>query len=272
VITELFGGRMAKPYLYMSGQSSFNGNLFGSEHLCIEDEQPYTDIKSRRNFGAKIKEITAIEGQNCHKKFRDGITLPVFWRLTISVNDETENLMILPPFDDSISDKLFIFKCQKSQMAMPTATLDERLAFRTKLSTELPAYLHYLLYEWKIEKDFISQRYGITHYQNPDILLQLGELAPETRLLQLIDAEIFKTVKPIGPLKDPWEGTSLALEQLLTDYTSTVQRQACELLSWQGACGTYLGRLKKQHPKRVLMERRHPGTRFWTINPPGVTP
>ena len=76
IITQLLGGRMAKPFLYMSGQTAFNGNLFGAEHLSIEDEQPYTDIKSRRNFGAKIKEIVAIDDQNSHKKFRDGVTLP----------------------------------------------------------------------------------------------------------------------------------------------------------------------------------------------------
>jgi hypothetical protein len=84
VITELLGNRMARPYLFMSGQTSFNGNLFGAEHLVIEDEQPYTDIKSRRNFGTKIKEFTAIDHQNSHKKFHDSVTLPVFWRLSIS--------------------------------------------------------------------------------------------------------------------------------------------------------------------------------------------
>lgn len=35
---HLLGGRMGKPFLYLSGQTPFNGNLFGSEHLSIEDE------------------------------------------------------------------------------------------------------------------------------------------------------------------------------------------------------------------------------------------
>jgi hypothetical protein len=272
LITESLGNRVARPYLYMSGQTSFNGNLFGAEHLAIEDEQPCTDIKSRRAFGTRIKEITAIDDQNCHKKFRDGITLPVFWRLTISVNDEIENLMILPPFDDSISDKLMIFRAHKHPMPMPTGTIQERRAFRAALSADLPAYMYYLLYEWEIGPGLVSQRYGVTHYQDPDILLKLGELAPETRLLQLIDAEIFKPVKPIGPRTDPWKGTSLELEQRLTHHTSGVHRQACELLSWQGACGTYLGRLKKQQQNRVSGRRKHPGDIIWTVNAPPVRP
>jgi len=261
LITELLGNRMARPYLFMSGQTPFNGNLFGAEHLAIEDEQPYTDIKSRRNFGSKIKEFTAIDHQNSHKKFRDGVTLPVFWRLTISVNDETENLLILPPFDDSISDKLIIFKTYRHPMPMPTATIEDRVKFRTILSAELPAYVHYLLDEWKIDQSMISQRYGIIHYQNPDVLLRLGELAPETRLLQLIDAEIFDLVPP---RLDPWQGTSLQLEQRLTTYSSTVRRQAHDLLNWQGACGTYLGRLKKYFPTRFSYHKTNQ-TRVWTI-------
>jgi hypothetical protein len=66
LITVLLGGRMAEPYLYMSGSSSFNGNLFGAEHLMIEDRHPHTDIKSRRSFGTKIKEFTASDDLNCH--------------------------------------------------------------------------------------------------------------------------------------------------------------------------------------------------------------
>jgi hypothetical protein len=267
LITLLLGGRMAKPYLYMSGQTSFNGNLFGSEHLSIEDEVPYTDIKSRRNFGAKIKEITAIDEQNCHMKFRNGITLPVFWRLTISVNDETENLLILPPFDDSIEDKLILFKVEKHAMPMSTATNQERTAFWEKLVSELPAYVDYLLNTWKITEVLVSQRYGVTHYQNSDILEQLGALAPETRLLQLIDAEIFKPVLPTGIPTNPWQGTAIDLEKRLSSYPSDVTHQARELLSWQGASGTYLGRLRKTQPARISYQKTRT-ERIWTIEPP----
>jgi hypothetical protein len=268
VITELLGGRMARPYLYMSGQTSFNGDLFGAEHLCMEDEEPHTDIKSRRNFGTKIKEITAIDDQHCHKKFRDGITLPVFWRLTISLNDETENLLILPPFDDSISDKIMIFKAKRCVMPMATALASDRKRFREQLSAELPAYVDYLLNTWVIDPADVSQRYGITHYHDLDILVQLAALAPETRLLQLIDAEIFENIVPTGPRTTPWTGTALELEQRLTQFSSDVQRQAQNLLNWQGSAGTYLSRLKKLHPKRISLGPHKKGINTWVINSP----
>jgi Domain of unknown function (DUF3854) len=57
LFTVMFGGRAAKPHRYMSGTTPFNGELFGSEHLVMEDDEPSTDIRARRNFGTKIKEI-----------------------------------------------------------------------------------------------------------------------------------------------------------------------------------------------------------------------
>jgi hypothetical protein len=261
LITLLLGGRVCKPYLYMSGQTSFNGNMFWNEHLALEDEQPATDIKSRRFFGTKIKEITAVDDQNCHIKFLSGLTLSPFWRLTISLNEEPENLLILPPFDESMEDKLIIFKAEKHQMPMPTASNEERAIFWKALVSSLPAFVHYL-FQWPIPQKLVSQRYGIAHFQHPDILYALGELSPEIRLLNLIDAELFAL-----PGVSEWEGASLALEQRLMAYNSSIRTQARELLMWQGATGAYLSRLRKLHPERISFHRNN-RNRIWTILPP----
>jgi hypothetical protein len=267
LITQMLGGRMARPYAYMAALTPFNGHLFEAEHLPIEDEQPYTDIRARRNFGVKIKEITGIEVQNCHAKYRPAISLPVFWRLSISTNDERENLMILPPLDDSLQDKLIIFKAQCCPMPMPTATIAERQLFWDTLVSELPGYIHYLFNRWVIEEQLVSQRYGITHFHHSEIVSHLQELAPEMRLLELIDAEVFKYVEPIGRRTDPWKGSSMELEKVLTDSTSSVSFQARQLLCWQGACGTYLRRLKNLFPTRITFTTPH-GVHRWTIESP----
>src|SRR5262249_24635394 len=148
-----------------------------------EDEQPSTDLRARRNFGTKIKEIAANISQSCHHKFHGALTLPPFWRATISLNDEPENLMILPPMDESIADKISIFRIVKKQMPMPTATLKDRQNFAEAIAKELPHFVDFLLNNWTIEAELVSQRFGIKEYHHPDILLQLGALAPENRLL-----------------------------------------------------------------------------------------
>src|SRR5947199_8807639 len=97
---------------------------------------------SRRTV--QSKNITVNDWQRCHAKNRVAIGLAPFWRLSVTVNDEPENLMVLPPIDDSIEDKLIILRAWKFPMPMPTATLQQRKAFWKRLEQELPAFLHYL--------------------------------------------------------------------------------------------------------------------------------
>ena len=131
-------------------------------------------------------------------------------------------------------------ECNYLEHGAPEGVRKGRDAFRHRLSAELPAYVYFLLNDWKIEPEFVSQRYGVTHFHHQDILVQLGELAPETRLLQLIDAEIFNL-----STASEWKGSAVELESRLLTFSSNVVHQARTLLSWQCACGTYLGRLKK---------------------------
>jgi hypothetical protein len=261
LFTEMFGGRSHKPHRYISGASPFNAELFGAEHLIIEDEQASTDIRARRNFGTKIKEICANLTQSCHPKNRTAIHLTPFWRLSISVNDEPENLLILPPMDDSLQDKFILLKAAKHPMPMPTVTDAEREAFIYTLKSELPAFIDFLR-KWQIPECMVSQRYGVKHYQHPDILEALGIFSPENRLLEIIDAELFSSIA-----SGSWEGSASELERLLTADGSKVRREAGKLLTFQAACGTYLGRLRNLYKDRFEDKRTSKGTR-WTIHPP----
>jgi Family of unknown function (DUF5906) len=261
LFTEILGGRSAKPHRYMSGVTPFNGELFCSEHLIVEDEEASTYIRARRNFGTKIKEITANVTNSYHAKHRQAITLNPFWRLSISVNDEPENLQILPPIDESLQDKLIILKAVRHPMPRASVSDAERESFMAALRAELPHFIDFLT-KWQIPNHLISQRYGITHFHHPDILEALGTFAPETKLLEMIDAEMFDSVAP-----GIWEGSASLLERHLVSERSKVSREARQLFSFQSACGTYLGRLARINPERF--SQTHTRTRtVWTISPP----
>ena len=246
LITKIFGGRAARPYQFMCGLTPFNSDLFEAEHLMIEDEQASYDIRSRRNFGAQLKNITATEWQRCHAKNRVAISLAPFWRLSMSVNDEPENLMVLPPIDDSIEDKIIILRAAKTSMSMPTATLEQRTEFWQRLEGELPAFLDYLT-RWEIPSELRSERFGITHFHHPEILQAIDNLAPEFRLLRLIDDELFDDVYEAGPR---WEGSAEQLERRLCGDDSKCRHEARKLFTFNTACGVYLSRLAKKHPER----------------------
>lgn len=259
LITILLGGRSCKAYRYMSGKTIFNSDLMGAEHLVIEDEQPSTDIRARRNFGAEIKIVTANEDVSSHAKNRNALTLKPFWRISISVNDETENLMILPPIDESLQDKFIIFKAEKHDMPMPTGTHQERNAFISLLRNELPAFVDYL-FEFVIPESMAEDRYGIQHFHHPDILAAISDMQPETKLLELIETAIFGVIPP----PSEWEGSANELERKLTCNTSDVRREAERLISFPQACGTYLGRLQKRDAERFKSRHSMKGN-IWTI-------
>jgi hypothetical protein len=247
LLTPIFGGRCSRPYEYMTAISPFNAHLFGAEHLMVEDEAPATDIRARRHFGSQIKSITVNLEAQCHAKGQTPLMLRPFWRISITLNDEPENLMVLPPMDESIFDKIMLFKANPQTMPMPTATPDQRELFWKTLVSELPAFIFYLT-EWKIPNSFISQRFGITHYHHPEIMDAINELAPEHRLLSLIDGYLFDGM-------DKWTGSSEQLERELTNSESKCYREATKLFTFNTACGVYLSRLARRFPDRFERER-----------------
>ena len=213
------------------------------------------------NFGGQLKNITVVDWQRCHSKNRVAISLSPFWRLSVTVNDEPENLMVLPPIDDSIEDKLIILRASKFPMPMSTATLEQRKEFWQRLIDELPAFLDFLL-QWEIPRELISERFGIRHFHHPDILQAINNLAPEYRLLRLIEDELF-----VPGETEAWEGSAEQLERRLSGDQSTCRNEARKLFTFNTACGVYLARLHKKYPDRFESKHAREGNR-WTIDPP----
>lgn len=272
LLTEIFGGRAAKPYRYMTGKSDFNADLFGCEHLMIEDECASTDMPSRKKFAAQIKAFTVNTTQSCHAKGRQALSLKPFWRLSISLNDSAEDLMVLPPIDEVSSDKIIILKARQADMPMPTETAAQQSAFWDTLVGELPAFLAFLE-SWNIPPDLRCERFGIKSFKHPELLEALGELASEARLLRLIDEVIFAPGWPGSWFLDSkkaerissWVGTADRLERVLLD--SEFKQAATKLLYWANATGTLLGILARDQPTRVRSCRKA-SSRQWELFAP----
>lgn len=262
IITWTLGGREAKPHSYMTGSTDFNSELFGAEHLRLDDEQASTDIRARRAFGARIKEMLFGHDQRVHGKNRDALSLDPIWRGTHSLNDEPENLMVLPLLDESMLDKLTMLRINKVAMPMPTGTNEQTKAFADKLKSELPAFVYWLLNEFTIPENLRNERCGISHWHHPELLRALRELSPEARLLSFIDREIF-SAQNVTP---NWSGTADQLENELTKSASSVASEAKRLFTWPNACGTFLGKLAHEHPDRVKPARTN-SARRWNIYP-----
>ena len=266
IITEIFGGRSRKPYQVMVGETSFNSHLFGGEHLVLEDESASVDIRSRMHFASNIKSLLANRDQGCHGKHQEVITLRPVWRMTLSLNDEPERLLVLPPLTSDVRDKIIVLKVNKHPMPMPTDTPELTETFWDTLVSELPAFLHYLE-SWTIPADIADSRYGVRAFQHPEIVEKLEETTPEIRMLELIDGDIFSNRMN----RIPWTGTAAELTRRLMRENAECRDEARRMFSWGGACGTNLGRLEKSTAAYVsgrVTSRRVNGIRHWSVSPP----
>src|SRR5207248_6855214 len=132
--------------------TAFNADLFAAGHLMIEDVAESTDIRKRRAFGANIKAFAVNQEQHCHGKNQQALTLTPRWRVSITLNDEPERLLVLPPIDEDIHDKITLLNVTKRDMPMPTNSAAEVHGFWNVILAELPAFVHYLV-EWEISKE-----------------------------------------------------------------------------------------------------------------------
>jgi hypothetical protein len=260
LLTPMMGGRECKPYLFMSGRTPFNAELFEAEHLILEDEHMSRRTCDRLAFGAAIKAVVANQTHNCHRKGRTGITLSPFWRVTITLNDEPDALLVLPPLDNHVADKFILLRASRFPLPMPTATHEERHAFWLRLMGELPAFLHYLLNEYQPPAALRDERYVVAGWHHPELAEALHGLSPAAALLGLIDL-----LAPWGA-DGEWEGTAEELRAELFRHGATAT-DARRLLEWPKACNTYLATLEKRPSSRVERHRTNTA-RHWLIRRP----
>jgi hypothetical protein len=264
LITEILGGRSAKAALFLQGRTDFNSELFGAEHLILEDEAASTLYRDRLALGTAIKNIIANRMHPCHPKNRQIINLCPWWRLSISLNDRAERLLILPPLTDDIRDKIILLRASKHPMPMPAETADEKQEFWKTLTTEIPAFLHWLINDFIIEDSWRDTRFGIKTFHHPTLMTDLEELSPSFTLLGLIDAA---KIWDVG--YDVWEGTALELRSILMANNKTA-KDATKLLDWINACGQYLNDLAEIRPARVKQFRSHDHRTFEIYRPTPV--
>lgn len=254
IITVVLGGRTARPYQYFIGKTTFNADLFEAEHLMIADEVPYPDLPSRRVFGSKIKDVTVNSIQTCHGKYQNAVHLEPCWRLTVSLNDEDENLVMLPPLDASLQDKMMLFKVQQATMPMPCDGPVDRKKFWEALKAEIPAFV-YFIQNFQIPDALKDTRFGVCAYLHPDLVRVVEDMSPEKRLMELVEATILQ-----GGVFD---GTLPELEaRLIGDVV--FGRQIEKLLRFPNALQTYMRRLHKDRPDRVS-KRKSNGQVVWRI-------
>ncbi len=260
----LFGGRQESPYQYLTGATSFNGEMFGAEHLVIDDESEARDLQSRREMGAKLKQLAVSKSHRCHAKYVQGLTLEPRWRVSIALNDEPERLMVLPPLDPDIADKIMLLRVLPGEMPMPTETTEQQEEFWRTLVAELPAFVDFLLH-YEIPEAVRGPRFGVTAFHHPSLVELINEKKREQLMLELLDQ-----IAPWNDLDDGalgWSGTASQLTAILHNHVE-YGSQGRGVVANAVQCGTYLTRLLQANEPRVSVKKVHNVSHYTVLAPP----
>lgn len=288
ILPYVFGGRAADAdSLFCDQGAAFNSDLFQSELLFLDDSdvlQP--DYKFRAKFGERIKSYTVGAGGSYHQKFGDKVGVQPWWRIIRMMNAEPTTIATLPPLEDGIADKLILLKTQSMDGGLIDNTAPGWFdPVRDAIEAELPAFLHFLLEEYRIPQHVQdpSKRYAVMSYHNPDILALLNEDSAEASLIHKIDTEaanamFFETFAEDAGAT-PWEGTAQELHSLLADTgSSNAQIRFRQICPSPRTLAAQLRSLAKSHSTRVLYSGaeetplrpiKRNGNYYWHITPVG---
>jgi hypothetical protein len=259
ITTEFFGGRVADPFRYMTGVTVFNSELCAAEHWQMSDPPSTTDMRTRLKFGDYLKEATVNRDFSPHGKGKNALCLmPVFHRITMSVNLEPECLSVVPPIvEGSTADKIFLFKCERAEVG------NDREKIWSWVKEEIPllwAFIDKMKLELPPEQR--DDRFTVKSWHHPELLEALSAMSAEIRLLQIVDQVLFDNEdKPHTTQRLK----AIELEHRLRESKFGFASE--KLLSHGSACGSHLGKLAKSMPARVSKTVRD-GTTIWEIKPP----
>jgi len=246
LITQILGGRACKPYGYMTRESEYNSTHLGCEHWMIEDEADKTDFRTRKIFGAMLKNVLVNQVHAMRAMYREAISVTPFVRLTITVNDQPEALRVLPPIEDDTADKIILLKATAVEFPFSLGDGKAYARYEKRLHKQIPAFL-FDLERYEIKEHMRSRRYGVRAYHHPELLRALHKLSPEATLLGIIDSS------------GVWSGYRQNIVGLSHEIEEEVRtgktKQALDrLLEHSSSLGLLLSRLAKKFPERVGIE------------------
>lgn len=268
IVKMSFGGQECLPYRWMIGEDNFNRGLSESPLWTVDDAAASTRGEDRGELGAQIKQIVANSAISFRGMHQEAVTLNPFRRLFFCLNIEPDRLMVLPPMDDDIDDKIMLLKAYKGRFPMPVSTEAEKRAFWERLMAELPCFIATLLASDFGENE--KGRFGVSPFHHPHIMQELSDVGPELNVLDWIDRtakskEDFWTQGITETGFEPfWQGSAADLRIAFMEESSVLkphERREVPKATW---LGRRLDALAKRQPHRFL-HKRTARKNLWTI-------
>lgn len=213
---------------YLLGGESFNKELAEVGVWAVDDGMATIDGGSRKTFSSKIKKVIANPTIVYRPMYCDGAEMPWQGRLVVTCNNDPESLSIIPTTDNSILDKLMLFKFGEWQPHFPPNPVIE-----AKVKAELPFFLRWLAAWVPPEAVTVGAkaRYGVNSFHHVDILGHSRELSPHNHFREELDA-LRKDEAFIPKGENVWVGTAGDLLRAGRDFFATRNTSSVLIGMW----------------------------------------
>lgn len=286
ILSQIFGGRVSRPFRYLAGLDGVNDDVIGSELGVLDDENYDSSPKAVEAIDHGIKQFVSVGSVRLRKHYSCPMEVSLSVRLILAANLEPDCLAALPKVRSDTEDKFLYLKIYDNPFPCPCETLEERKAFQDKLRSEFPAFINWLLNVFQPDRSELG-RFGAKAWQHPAVVEELGAFDPCERtrrhLEALIrggstigrldltrvsasDADVLEKAMTSGPIPGICGSVAEIRSALLDDDGPLSQFEKREVRA-PAYFGRDLSSLQNRLPKGVLWQTksRTNGTRRWIL-------
>lgn len=253
VLAKLMGGS-SDCSSYLLGETRFTGHLFSVPIWTIDDTRPGQD-KAHANYSALVKKMAANQLFLYDDKFRRARMIPWLGRVVITCNLDNESLRILPDIEQSLLDKISLFKAAPATEGYDFGVLENALA------VELPVFAKWLE-DWEPPHETLEvSRFGVTSYHHPELLQAAKEVTSSHSFYEVFHmfmSDHFNTCK-----EDVWIGNA---STMLKELSGDDGMRAFVSHYTPRAIGRFIAQLEGQGVP--LTQIRQDGLRMWCLTKP----
>ena len=192
IITMCLGGREADPCVYLVKGNDFNSEMWCAEHLRLGDEELMEDGRGGvHKLRERLKKAAVATLYPFHAKHVDAKNARPIWRLTISGNDDSESIAVLPPPTDSFSDKISYLQCYAPVEPYHDGSAEGRNTFWKRLMGALPAFL-WEVDNFELPEELRDWRFFVKAWHHPRVVELIEDASPVAPLGELLLSEVEK--------------------------------------------------------------------------------
>ncbi|MBP7831071.1 MAG: hypothetical protein KA248_14265 [Kiritimatiellae bacterium] len=246
ILSQMFGGH-ADASSFLTGEETFNSQLFEVALWTLDDALPCTDSRRHSHYSGIIKKMVANRVFSFREKYRTTRTVNWNGRVVVTLNTDPESLHILPDLDISLQDKLCLFKVADTERNFPPDLINV-------IRGELPSFCRWLL-NWSAPDEVVGDtRYGARSYWHEELVEHARAVSGSYSFGELL--QMFMKDKDA-----PWVGTASELFQQMSLPDSGLDMLVKEYTPFRA--GKMLGKLKSQG--KPIKNRILHGVCIWTI-------